>query len=198
MARTHTFKGSASAGYGYFAYIEDGQLVIGEDWGREGGILYRGPFACKDADRYLHLLAQRAPKLYNSITKYCADETKKAADTVAKDTESGITYRFKDSRDSRGNGYSGYIKDGKLFLEYDDPRNGGEYFRGSYTDARVHLDHLKAADTVLYDDIEKYFTKHGVKDESDKRVDGSYCDSDKKTNSNQAPDMDMLKKKPSR
>lgn len=60
MARTHTFKGSASAGYGYFAYIEDGQLVIGEDWGREGGILYKGPYACIDANYYLHKLAVQA------------------------------------------------------------------------------------------------------------------------------------------
>jgi hypothetical protein len=32
----------------------------------------------------------------------------------------GIKYRFKDSRDSRGNGYSGYIENGQLVLEYDD------------------------------------------------------------------------------
>ena len=32
MARTHTFKGSAGAGYGYAAFIEEGQLVITEDW----------------------------------------------------------------------------------------------------------------------------------------------------------------------
>ena len=164
MARTHTFKGSASAGYGYAAFIEDGQLVITEDWGREGGVLYRGCYP--GATYYIQKLQKEAPKLHASITKYYADETKKAADKVAKDTESGITHRFRDSRDSRGNGYSGYIKDGKLFLEYDDPRNGGEYFRGSYTDARVHLERLMYADKVLYDDIEKYFTKHGVKDET--------------------------------
>ena len=165
MARTYTFKGSASAGYGYFAYIEDGQLVIGEDWGREGGILYRGCYP--GATYYIQKLQKAAPKLHASITKYYADETKKAADTVAKDNESGITYRFRDSRDSRGNGYSGYIKNGKLFLEYDDPRNGGVYYNGSYANATTHLNNLKVHDKVLYDDIEKYFIKHGVEDTED-------------------------------
>ena len=74
MARTHTFKGSASTGYGYFAYIEDGQLVIGEDWGREGGILYKGPFDCKDAEKHLATLRKNSPKLYESILRYYAKE----------------------------------------------------------------------------------------------------------------------------
>ena len=69
MARTHTFKGS---GANYFAYIEDGQLVIGEDWGREGGILYRGPY--KEAGYHLKRLAVHAPKLYNSIVDYYDNE----------------------------------------------------------------------------------------------------------------------------
>lgn len=162
MAITRHFKGSTdSYGYGYFGYIEDGQLVLGENWPREGGVIYRGPY--EHAGRALEELMTKAPKLYSSITKYYAEEAEKA---VAKAAEVGVTYRFKDSRDSRGNGYSGYIKNGKLFLEYDDPRNGGEYFRGSYVDARVHLDHLKSADPILHADIEKYFTKHGVKDET--------------------------------
>lgn len=82
----------------------------------------------------------------------------------------GIRYRFKDSSDSRGNGYSGYVdKDGKLVLEYDDPRNGGCYFRGSYSKAveEGHLRNLKVHDPVLYEAIEKYFTKHGVKDDTE-------------------------------
>lgn len=41
MARTHTFKGSTDA-YGYYAFIENGELVIGENWPREGGDTYRG------------------------------------------------------------------------------------------------------------------------------------------------------------
>ena len=42
MAITHTFKGSYRNGY--YAYIEDNKLVIGEDHGREGGETYRGRF----------------------------------------------------------------------------------------------------------------------------------------------------------
>lgn len=102
MARTHTFKGSASAGYGYFAYIEDGQLVIGEDWGREGGILYKGPFDCKDADKHLVILRKSSPRLYESILRYYAKEE------AAKEAYY-VRHRFKDSRDRCGNGYSGYI-----------------------------------------------------------------------------------------
>ena len=43
------------------------------------------------------------------------------------------------------------------------------FYNGSYTNAKVHLDYIKSADPVLYDDIEKYFTKHGVTDESDRK-----------------------------
>lgn len=165
MARTHTFKGSAS-GWGYFAYIEDGQLVIGEDWDREGGILYKGPYSCADVDKHMLMLSRKAPKLYNSIITYYAGQAGKEVAALAKAREEKepnkepyyIRYRFKDSRDSRGNGYSGYISVyGELVLEYDDPRNGGEYYRGSYDSATSHLEELKLKDRVLYNDIEKYF-----------------------------------------
>ena len=69
-----------------------------------------------------------------------------------------ITHDFKDSRDSHGNGYSGYIEDGKLVLEYWDPRSGGVYFKGSYEEARKELHEIKYNDPVLYNDIEKYFS----------------------------------------
>lgn len=81
MARTHTFKGSLdSYGYGYFGYIEEGQLVLGENWPREGGITYRGPYAT--AGHELAELKQKAPRLYNSITKYYTDEAKKHKNTA--------------------------------------------------------------------------------------------------------------------
>ena len=71
-------------------------------------------------------------------------------------------YTFKDSRDSRGNGYSGYVENGQLVLEYDDPRSGGEYFRGSYDQAwhLGHIERLKRDDPRLYNAIEKYYSKH--------------------------------------
>lgn len=77
-----------------------------------------------------------------------------------------ITHRFNDSRDYSGYGYSGYIEDGQLVLCYDAPREGGIYFRGSYNEAvaNKHIAELKREDKVLYDDIEMYFIKHGVRD----------------------------------
>lgn len=69
MAITHTFKGSKSGGrYGYYAYIEDGLLVVGEDWPREGGTIYKGLYA--NAFDVLNTLKLEEPKLYDSITKY--------------------------------------------------------------------------------------------------------------------------------
>ena len=41
MAVTHRFTGRVNR-YGYYAYIEDGLLVVGEDWPREGGTIYKG------------------------------------------------------------------------------------------------------------------------------------------------------------
>ena len=69
MAITHTFKGSKGGGrYGYYAYIEDGLLVVGEDWPREGGTIYKGSYV--NAFDVLALLKKKEPKLYNSITEY--------------------------------------------------------------------------------------------------------------------------------
>lgn len=69
MAITHTFKGSKGGGrYGYYAYIEDGLLVIGEDWPHEGGDIYRGSFV--NAFDALYVLQKNEPKLFNSITEY--------------------------------------------------------------------------------------------------------------------------------
>ena len=46
--------GKDSYGYGYFAYIEDGELVVGENWPHEGGVHFRGPVS--DASRALTYL----------------------------------------------------------------------------------------------------------------------------------------------
>ena len=73
MSITRHFKGSNDQyGYGYFAYIEDGQLVIGENWPREGVVTYRGTY--RDASRRLDKLKDEAPKLYNSIVKYYTEQ----------------------------------------------------------------------------------------------------------------------------
>ena len=93
MAITHTFKGSRdSYGYGYFAYIEDGQLVIGEDWPREGGVTYRGTY--RDATEELEKLMEQSPRLYNSIVKYYADKEIKRAKEIAFNP-SGVMWKVK-------------------------------------------------------------------------------------------------------
>lgn len=149
MAITHHFKGSAPTGYGYFAYIEAGQLVIGEDWGREGGILYRGPY--RDAGCCLKMLQDKAQKLYNSITKYYNERDVK---------EETITHQFKDSRDCYGYGYHGFIENNELVLCHDAPREGGVLYRGSYEGAAKTLASIKRDDQRLYNDIENYFRTH--------------------------------------
>lgn len=76
MAITHTFKGSKGGGrYGYYAYIEDSLLVIGEDWPREGGEIYRGSFV--NAFDVLEVLRKNEPKLFNSITEYYKENPEK-------------------------------------------------------------------------------------------------------------------------
>ena len=68
MTITYTFTGSKdSNGYGYFAFIKDGQLVIGESWPHEGGIIYTGDYL--GAAGYLATLKQKDPKLYEDIEK---------------------------------------------------------------------------------------------------------------------------------
>ena len=67
MAITNRFE-SASDRYGYYAYIEDGELIVGENWPREGGVVYRGTY--RDAGKALADLKKNAESLYNQIVKY--------------------------------------------------------------------------------------------------------------------------------
>ena len=152
MARTHTFKGSASAGYGYFAYIEEGQLVIGEDWGREGGILYRGSY--RDAKSYLNMLKKNAPKLYGSITKFFDERMTEESE------EETITHQFEDSRDCYGYGYFGFIENGELVICHEAPREGGVLYRGTYEGATKSMLEIKRCDQRLYNSITKYFANN--------------------------------------
>jgi hypothetical protein len=72
MAITHHFTDSRDRyDYGYYAYIEDNQLVIGEDWHREGGETYRGTYA--DAAKRLEKLKQEDECLYYNIKAYFAN-----------------------------------------------------------------------------------------------------------------------------
>jgi hypothetical protein len=158
MAITRHFKG---CGANYFAYIEDGQLVLGEDWGREGGVTYRGPYST--AGHELAELKTRAPKLYNSIKKYYEEDMKVKVSDAAP-VEETITHQFKDSRDHYGYGYFGFIENGELVICHEAPREGGVLFRGTYEEAaeRGWLATLLREDQRLYHDIDKYFIKHGA------------------------------------
>lgn len=70
MAITHMFKGSKGFdSYGYYGYIENGQLVLGESWPREGGETYRGSFEGVP-ESYVRELEQKAPTLIAHIRKY--------------------------------------------------------------------------------------------------------------------------------
>jgi hypothetical protein len=70
MARTHTFEGS-NFDFGYYAYIEDRyKLVIGEERGREGGILFSGTYAEAAERGWLATLLRENQKLYRAIDKY--------------------------------------------------------------------------------------------------------------------------------
>ena len=67
--------------YGYYAYIECGVLVIGENWPREGGDLYSGDYL-GDATPYLSTLKKEAPEIYNKIVKYFEAENENKKDII--------------------------------------------------------------------------------------------------------------------
>lgn len=68
---TKMFAGTKT--YGWYAYVEDHELVIGENHPREGGELYRGEYL-GDSTPYLCDIKEENVKLYNSITKYFAED----------------------------------------------------------------------------------------------------------------------------
>ena len=96
MARTHTFKGSrdGGSGFGYFGYIEDGELVLCENWPREGGETYRGSF--ENATRALRNLKEEAPRLYNDIMKYYTEKVKPNQKLKIKDLKFGNEFILND------------------------------------------------------------------------------------------------------
>ena len=96
MAITHHFKGSCKgSGYGYFAFIENGELVIGESWPHEGGEIYRGSYA--EATNILRTLEKEATALFNSITKYFMEYSSKAHSNFKYNVGDRITFKMKES-----------------------------------------------------------------------------------------------------
>lgn len=95
MAITHTFAGGfQKGGYGYYAFIEDNELVIGENWPHEGGEIYRGTFA--NASRVLKTLEKEATRLYNSITKYYTKNPDETDKTILANLNFGNKFKRED------------------------------------------------------------------------------------------------------
>lgn len=68
----HIFEGS-NFKYGYYAFIStDGQFVIGEERGREGGILYRGEYTGISTS-HMHDIYKENTRLFNDIVRYFRD-----------------------------------------------------------------------------------------------------------------------------
>lgn len=66
---THNFVDSRDIyGYGYYAFIEDGQLVICEHWPREGGETYRGTY--REATARMERLKKEDELLWQNIEFY--------------------------------------------------------------------------------------------------------------------------------
>lgn len=65
----HVFRGS-NFDCGYYSFIStDGQFVIGEERGREGGILYLGEYRGDHTPRLSGIKVEN-PRLYNDIIRY--------------------------------------------------------------------------------------------------------------------------------
>lgn len=80
------FKGSwsGSYGYGYYAFVDsNGQFVIGEERGREGGELYRGEYKGEKTP-WLNDIKKENVKLYNSIVKHFKENANKENANVNK------------------------------------------------------------------------------------------------------------------
>lgn len=70
------FKGS-HFDFGYYAFIDtNGQFVIGDERGREGGELYRGNYKGENTP-WLNSIKEENIKLYNNIVKYFKENIKK-------------------------------------------------------------------------------------------------------------------------
>lgn len=95
MSITHTFAGSrAGHDYGYYAFIENGELVIGDDWPHEGGTLYRGTYF--GASRIMKTLERENVRLFNSINKYYTTHPEHAGVRTLGNLIPGMKFKRKD------------------------------------------------------------------------------------------------------
>ncbi len=158
MARTHTFKGS-NFDFGYYAFIENDKLVIGEERGREGGILFSGTYEEAKKQGWINRLWRECSKLSYAIDEYYSKEVQKQ-----EAEEKTVTKLFKDSREPKGDGWYAFIESDQLVIGYSEAWYGRHRFRGTYDEAaeRGWLATLLREDQKLYHEIDKYFIKHGA------------------------------------
>lgn len=86
--------------YGYFAFIDGYDLVIGEDWPREGGEIYRGKYF-GDRTPGMLTLKEKSPRIYNEVVKYFEEHPEMTKDIEITDKYEVIiselgSYIFKD------------------------------------------------------------------------------------------------------
>ena len=80
-----SFRGS-NFNYGFYAWMENDKLVIGDEKGREGGILYRGEYKGDDTP-YLKDIKKENTTLYNSIVRYFNEKVNDHKNAVMTDME---------------------------------------------------------------------------------------------------------------
>lgn len=57
-----------------------------------------------------------------------------------------------------GYGWSAYLEDGILTINYEAPREGGTLYKGKYKGVETpYLNEIKKEDTILYNSIVKHF-----------------------------------------
>lgn len=101
------FKGS-HFDYGYYAFIDNnGQFVIGEERGREGGELYRGNYKGENTP-WLRDIKEENIKLYNDIVKYFKEHVKKQYVVQKAYTGNCIVLRY----------VNGKYEDGEIIADY--------------------------------------------------------------------------------
>lgn len=116
------FKGSIQNGdIGFYAYIENDELVIGEDRWREGGELYRGEYKGKKQTPWLKAIKEENIELYNSITTYYGKNEKFSTTTMDyRDVVKNMCNVLNVAKDFEADYDVESYMDGKLLVRYKD------------------------------------------------------------------------------
>lgn len=114
------FKGSVSCDdIGYYAYIENDELVIGESRWREGGELYRGEYKGKKNTPWLTAIKSENLELYDNIVNYFGKNEKFSTTTM---DYSEVVRKMCDGlnvmKDFEADCHYASSVDGKLLIKY--------------------------------------------------------------------------------